>query len=428
VAAPLVTAPATAPRPVARGPAGPVSSGGGRDAWSGRPREFHSVGAWIGAATWRRFPAVVVAIALAWFNAPIVVIAGTIGAMVGGIAGLFSGSAFSEGVVARLSIWTDWIFPLPIGVDELLPTAAWQIGGIIGAAWGAFNGAFELGWLAFYYPWYLLYSGDPAWPLMLIVGQVLTALFCGTVFMLWSIVAEPARLRKAGARRMSRREAEWLMPIAAEVASRMRLAGLPRFLITDSREVNAYTATRHIVVHKGLLEYLGYDTDAVAGVIAHELAHWRYGDTVGMAFLKGVGLPLYLGYALALRVEDMNWFMRTMLGPLMWGVTVCVRYVLAPVEAVIGRRHEMRCDKMAARAGYGPGLRAALEVFGESFDGAADGWDATMLRSHPHTEIRLEALEADGEDYPLVEGGSAGRGPNAPAAARKPVSTLEEGW
>lgn len=423
-AASAPTAPTTGP--VSRGPVGLVPSGSGRDSWSGRPREFRSSRAWVGAACVRNIPAAAVAVAMAWFNAPIVVIVGTIGAVIGGIAGLFSGSAFAEGMVTRLSIWTDWVFPLPIGVEELLPTAAWQIGGIIGAAWGALNGALQLGWIAFYWPWSLAYQQDPAWPMMLLVGNGLTAVFCGVAFTVWSIIFEPGRLRMAGARRMSRAEAEWLMPIVEEVAARMNLASLPKVLVSDSREVNALTATRHIVLFKGLRDYLDHDREAIAGVVAHELWHWRRGDAVGNAFIKGVGLPLYIGYAMALRAEDWNWFLRALLAPLLWGVTVCVRYVVAPVEAYFARKAEMACDRAAARAGYGPGLYRALVQLGDSFDAALDGWDEVVLRSHPATELRLEALEAPGETYPQVadRAGTARPAPGHTVAA----STLEEGW
>lgn len=346
----------------------------------------------------------------------------TVGAVVGGIAGLFSGTAFGEGVVSRLSIWTDWILPLPVGVGELVPTAAWQIGGIIGAAWGAFNGALQLGWIAFAWPWQALYQGDPAWPVMLIVGQVVTAFFVGAAYTAWSIGWESWRLRRMGARRLSRREREWLMPIVEEAATRMRLQGLPRVMVTDSREVNAFAMTRHVVVHKGLLTHLGYQREAVGAVIAHELAHWRYGDTVGSAFVKGTALPLYLGYALALKIEQIPFRpLAWMLAPLMWGVKVCVRYIVAPVVAAISRRNELRADRLAMAAGYGPGLRQVLEGFAESFDGAVDGWDEVILRSHPYTEMRLEALEADGGEYPLVPG-RPGESPSGPS------SSTREGW
>lgn len=383
------------------------------------------MGAWIAGACGRNLPAVVTGIFAAWFNLPVVVVVAVVGAVVGGLAGLFSGTAFGEGVMFRLSVWTDWILPLPVGVADLVPTAAWQIGGIIGAAWGAFNGAITLGWMAFAWPWEALYQGDPAWPVMLVVGQVITALFVGSAYTVWSILFEPWRLRRSGARRLSRREAAWLVPIVEQVAERMGLQGVPKVLITDSREVNAYAMTRHIVIHKGLLTHLGYDEEPIGAVIAHELAHWRYGDTVGASFLKGTALPLYLGYALALRLEQIRFRpLVWLLSPLIWGVTVCVRYVVAPVAAVVARRHELRADRYALRAGYGPGLRVALESFAESFDGALDGWDQVILRTHPHTELRLEALEDDGGDYPLAPASASA----PPAGTARPTSTMQQGW
>lgn len=434
---PPIPAPSSPSSPPATNPPGPppaplsppVASRGsstlvvsGLSGLSGRPREFHSVRSWIGGAYVRHAPAVGMGIAAAWFNAPVVILMGTIGAIVGGIAGLFSGTAFGEGVVDRLSLWTDWILPLPVGVGELVPTAAWQIGGIIGAAWGALNGALQLGWIAFAWPWQALYQGDPAWPVMLLVGQVLTALFVGAVYTAWSIWWEPWRLRRAGARRMSRREEEWLRPIIDEAAARMNLQGLPRIMITDSREVNAYAMTRHIVIHRGLLEHLNYERETVSAVLAHELAHWRYGDTVGATVVKGTALPLYLGYALALRIEKVPFRpLAWLLAPLTWGVKVCVRYLVAPVSAWIARRDEYRADRVALAAGYGPGLRRVLTQLSEGFDGSLDGWDEVVLRSHPYTELRLERLELAGDEYSLPGTTSTGGGPSS-------GSSTQEGW
>lgn len=432
-AAPRAAVPSPAPVPTrGAGPASTgalavrprLSSGAGSalgERLAGRPREIPSVGAWIAGAFVRRLAPVTVGIFAAWFNLPLVVLMGAIGAVLGGIAGLFSGTAFGEDMLWKIDLWTSWVLPLPVGIQELMPQAAWQLGGALGAIWGAVTVAVKLGWLAFYWPWQHLYDGDPAWPVMLIIGQVTCALIVGTVYTVWAIMWEPARLKRMGARRMSRREAERIMPLVQDVGVALGLQGLPRVLVTDAQEVNAYAATRHIVLHKGLITHLQYDMDAVRGVIAHELAHWRWGDPIGSLMVKGVSLPLYLVYELAVKLDQVGSkatkLLMWVLSPILWGVQVCVKYVVAPVEAGASRRRELRADAAAMQAGYGPGLRVALEAFAANFDGRLDGWDDVMLRHHPHTEHRLELLEEPGRDYPW--GPAQGQAPTARAATLK---------
>lgn len=427
-----VPAPSPVPVPTPVVPARPTPQAKPRQqrpSWRGRPREFPSVGAWLAGSCLRNWQAVLVGFVAAWFNLPLVIVMATVGAFLGGLAGFFSGSAFGEGVVQKIDLYTNWILPLPVSIGEMVPRPAWMIGGIIGAAWAAIAAGIQLGWIAFYWPWEQLFAGDPAWPVLLIVGQTVTALVVGTSYMVWSVGWEGSRLKREGVRDMSRRESEWMMPIVEEVATRMGLRGLPRIKVTDSREVNAFATTRHVVIHKGLLAHLDYDREAVAAVVCHELAHWRYADTVGKVFLRGIALPLYLGYGLAQQLERIPFRpIVWILSPLMWGVTVCVRYMVAPVASHLERKHEFRADQVAFRAGYGEGLRTALESFADTFDGALNGWDEVILRSHPYTELRLEAIEEEGRDYPLVPGGRAGAGAVRGAAAVQADSSTRVGW
>lgn len=414
----------TAPPPAAS--SGPPASV--RIAWDGRPRSWPSVWSWISAGLFRNWRGVTAGLLCAWFNIPFVLLVGAVGGILGAVGGAVSGTAFADGILKRLNIFAEWIFPLPLdnGVADLLPTAAWQIGGVIGALWGAVSGAIHLGWIGLYWPWALLYDGDPSWPVMVFVGQIVTGLFFGVVYTVWTIAAEPWRLGIAGARAMSRREREWIMPLVHDCAARMRLGGLPRVLVTDSREVNAWAESRHIVIHKGLLSHLAHDREMVAGVIAHELAHWANGDPVARSFAKGVALPLYIMYEIATRllnatnrIRPLQWLFRMLL----WGVTTTVQGIVAPVQASAWRKEEYRADAAAAAAGYGEGLRSALSAFSDSFDSGRDGWDAVMFKSHPSYELRMERLETAGRDYPLVPGAAGLAG-----ASSSTSSSLERGW
>jgi Zn-dependent protease with chaperone function len=349
-----------------------------------------------------------------------------LGALFGGLTGVVTGTFAGPGVTARIDALLTWVFPLPVRAQQLLPTAAAQIGGIVGGILGAINGAFELAWRAFVWPWQELYRGDPTWPAAVAVGQVVAALFVGGLFVAWTAATEGLRLRVSGARPMSRREADWLMPIVDECAGRLGLRSLPRILVDDRREANAHTGIRHIVINYGLLEQLEYDREAIGGVLAHELAHWRDGDAIGMAWTKGVALPLYLLYEFAERLlglarsRPMHFVVRF----LFWSVIVTTRYFVIPIQAGLWRRGEYRADAAAAAAGYGEGLRAALTHLRHSFDGERSGWDRAICATHPPNELRLERLEQPGKSYPLHDDH-----PLLKAMPRHiPGSTVEKGW
>lgn len=368
----------------------------------------------------------VAGIVAAWFQVPFVVLMAGVGAVFGGLAGTVNGTVAGVGVTKRIDALLTWVFPLPVKVKDLLPTTGAQIGGITGGILGAVNGALKLAWMAFAWPWEALYAGDPNWPAAVAIGQVVTALFVGWLYLGWRTWAEASRLRIAGTRRMSRREAEWLVPIMVEAAGRLGLNRLPRVLVDDRREPNAHAGIRHIVVNYGLLEQLSYDRDAVAGVIAHELVHWRDGDAIAMVWNRGVALPLYLLYELAVRIlrsarsRPVQFTVRILL----WPVLVTVHYGVIPIQAGSWQRAEYRADAVAAQAGYGPGLRQALTYIRHSFDGSRSGWDTAICATHPPNELRLERLEEPGRAYPLRE--------DHPLARALPGwsgrSTVQKGW
>lgn len=396
--------PEPAPQPVVPAP-GPPAPPSARHARAGTVPQGPGVRAMLGAVVLRNVRGTVAGIVGAWFNVPFTLLMGAVGAIVGGLSGAVSGTVVGVGVLQRIDTFLKYVFPLPVSAADLLPTAGAQIGGIVGAILGAVNGALTLGWMAFAWPWQQLWRGDPLWPVAVLLGQVVTALVVGALYVAWSSLTEPMRLRVAGARRLSRREAEWLMPIVQEAAARLGLTGLPRVLVDDRRDANAHAGIRHIVINQGLIEQLNHDREQVGAVIAHELVHWRDGDAVAMAWARGVALPLYLLFELADRLlrfarwRPLSFLVRF----LFWAVIVTVRRLVIPVQASTWRAAEFRADAIAAQAGYGEGLRQALGYVRDSFDGQRSGWDAAVLTTHPPTELRLEALEQRGRRYPLRE-------------------------
>lgn len=362
----------------------------------------------------------------AWFNMPFVVLAAGIGALFGGLAGVVSGTFAGVGVLSRIDALITWVFPLPVKAKDLLPTAGAQIGGIVGGILGALHGGWELAWMAAAWPWEQLYAEDPTWPIAVALGQIVTALVVALLYVWWSTVAEATRLRVSGARRLSRREAEWLMPIVFEAAERLELTALPRFLVDDRREPNAHAGIRHVVINYGLIDQLDHDRDQVGAIVTHELVHWRDGDAIAMAWARGIALPLFLLYDLASKLLDLarSRPLHFLVRFLFWSVIVTVRRFVLPVQAGLWRRLEYRADALAAAAGYRSGLRGALTYLRRSFDGQRSGWDEAILATHPPNELRLERLEEPERRYPLDE--------DHPLTRALPgwthSGTVEKGW
>ncbi|MBE3002122.1 M48 family metalloprotease [Nocardiopsis sp. HNM0947] len=341
------------------------------------------------------------ALATAWLNLPLVVLFSAIGAIFGAVAGLFSGGLAGPGVLSRLDLVLDLFVPLPVDVEELLPTASVLIGGTIGAIIGAVNGALNLAYTGLVAPWTLLWQLNPVWPIALLAGQVVCALALAIGYVFYTRYTERSALYLAGARRPSRREAELFLPMVATISARMGLRSPPPLLIDDSRAPKAYAAIQHIVITRGMLEVLGYERSMVSGVLAHEIAHIKHGDAVAGTWTKAIALPAFLVFEIAYRLRARSGLFFALFALFAWSVLVCVRLVVMPLNASRSRRAEERADREAARAGYGTGLYNALATLGTGFDGARTGWDRTVLASHPPFELRLEALEEPGGLYPL---------------------------
>ncbi len=394
---------------------------------AGRVPRGPGAGTWLGGILLRNLRGTLAGLFAAWFNVPFVVMMAGVGAVFGAMAGTVSGTFAGPTVLGRIDTFFTWIFPLPVKAQDLLPTAGAQIGGIIGGLLGALNGGLTLAWMAFAYPWEALYAGDPMWPLAVALGQVVTALFVG--FLYTGVVAwtEPLWLQISGARRLSRREAAWLMPIVYECGARMGLPTLPRVMVNDRREVSAEARLRHIVIYRGLLDEFSYDRYAISGVIAHELAHWSEGHVVTRTFSAGVALPLVILYQIFARltgltigvketeagglpgrvvVQSVNVtvkVVRLIAWLLGWSVIVTARYLVAPVQAGAMRSMEYQADAIAKAAGYGDGLHMVLTRLRRSFDRERAGWDEAVLAAHPRNELRLERLERPGRRYVLPD-------------------------
>ena len=364
----------------------------------------------LGAVFLRNKRGTLVGILGAWFNIPLAVMLGAVGGVVGAVTGAISGSYVGTGTVSRLNTLLRF-FGLPFRAEDLLPTAGAQIGGIVGAIVGGMNGAWSIGWTTLVWPWRLLYDSDPIWPYGVAISQVVVAIVVGLLYVAVVAIAEPLILRATGCRRMSTREAEWVMPMVFEAAARLGLSSVPRVVIDDRDEPRAGAAIRHIVITRGLIDKLDYHRLEVAAVIAHELAHWRNGDSVARSWSKGVALPLVLLYNLGewLLRKPRLWLFFFALRLLFWAVRVTARVLVLPVQRATWRNAEYAADAAAAEAGYGHTLRRALILLHEDFDQVRSGWDRAILATHPPVELRLERLELPGAHYGLLDYHPIGR-------------------
>ncbi|WP_188188948.1 M48 family metalloprotease [Nonomuraea sp. SYSU D8015] len=237
-----------------------------------------------------------------------------------------------------------------------------------------------------------------------VFGSVAIGIAVGMLYAAYRVLFERRILQINGARRLSRREAEFILPLVAEATARLGLTNHPCVLIDDTREPNAFAYTRHIVICRGLLEEFNYDREPIAAVLAHELVHWRNGDALSAVFVRGVALPLYLLQAGGgwLRARARNSVLRFLVWVVFWPVFVTVQYFVVPMQSADSRRAEYRADEGAVLAGHRDGMRQVLNLR-RSFEDGRNGWVAAVCASHPPNELRLERLEEPGKDYRLPD-------------------------
>jgi Zn-dependent protease with chaperone function len=138
---------------------------------------------------------------------------------------------------------------------------------------------------------------------------------------------------------------------------------------------------------------LDLPADQLGGVLAHELHHWRSGDTTGLLFVSMCGLPLTL-------TANVIAYFRRVRQPLvvvassaiLWPYLLIAKWMIQPLLAAEGRAYEYDADKAAVNAGYGQGLYLALEQL-RPFEQARSGWEDVICAAHPPMEYRLEAIE-----------------------------------
>jgi Zn-dependent protease with chaperone function len=363
----------------------------------GRPTNFPSVAGWLKVGIFRNMRGVMTALIAAWLNLPLAVALAVVNAVLSGVFGLVGALIGFESMreaVAEIPVVGEALANLLTGSGGvLLPLLAVFVFAVLGfvlAGLWVFVAPFQEGTLE---------------GISTLVGAVVGGLLVGLLYTVYRVVCERWLLRITGARRLSRREAELLLPIVRECAARLGLTNHPPVLIDDTREANALAYTRHIVINQGLLEEFNYDREAIAAVVSHELVHWRNGDPISAVFVRGVALPLYLPQAGAgwlLQRAGSSVVLRFLVWAVFWPVFITVKYVVLPMQAADARQAEYRADQGAVLVGHRVGMRRVLNRF-RQFESGRNGWVAAVCATHPPNELRLERLEEPGGHYPLPD-------------------------
>ncbi|MEU4554748.1 M48 family metalloprotease [Micromonospora violae] len=356
------------------------STGGFTD----RPPGYPSALVWLRAGILRDWRGVLGAFVATWFYLPIALLMAFWGGLGFAVIGLFAGGAGIDDQMPHV------LRDAPV-IGTLVEAFLTRSGGVLGGVAGFVIG-FLVGFLSVLVAPWLGVVGEPLALLSGLIGTVIAAALIGVLYTLYRVLLEPRLLVISGARQPSRREYARLRPVLDECARRLGLPSVPRLLMEDDPVLsNARTYARHVVVTTAVLTE---PDDEVAALLSHELVHWRTGDEITSAFVRGVGLPLTLAHALP------TWLMRTFPHPatnfvvfvFFWPVLLTMRYVVLPLHARDVRAAEYRADLGAALTGHVDGLRRILERR-LSFETGRSGWDEAVCATHPPHELRLDALE-----------------------------------
>lgn len=368
---------------------------------AGRPTSFPSVSRWLKAGIFRNWRGTLTALIAAWFYLPAAILSAVVWAIALGVMAFFAGALDATSTSADQPADLSSVPVVGDGLANLLSRSGGVVLAVLAVVLGAllgfisglvwvFVGPFEQGFV----------QGISA-----VLGAVIGGLIVGLLYTFYRVACEGWLLRITGARRLSRREERLIMPIVADCATRLGLTNFPPLLVDDTHEANALAYTRHIVINRGLLEEFNYDREAIAAVVCHELVHWRNGDPISAAFVRGVALPLYVVQAGAgwLLQRTKSGFLRFVVWSVFWPVFVTVKYLVMPMQALDSRQAEYRADQGAVLAGHRAGMRRVLVQFRRSFEGGRNGWVAAVCAAHPPYELRLERLEEPGREYPLPD-------------------------
>jgi len=295
-------------------------------------------------------------------------------------------------VVTTGHITTSWSTPYANGVTHAvhlvsLPGAA--LGGAVAAV------------IAFYTIPLVTIGG------MTVLESDISALIAGFIvaLVLTSVIIAGERrvwLRLRGYRQMSVEEKKRIDPLLEGAATALGIDSvLPVVMISDQPRPAVWAHCTAIVLTHGMLTTFppddGEGNQALAGVLAHELAHWRAGHTVGQQLVWASAWPLALLYnagVILWRVGRIQ-VICLVAYAIIWPAWVLTKLFIAPTQAWRTRRHEYEADGAARDAGaaYCAGLRRALETM-SAFETGRTGWESGLADTQPATALRRDQLRS----------------------------------
>ncbi|HLI60785.1 MAG TPA: M48 family metalloprotease [Solirubrobacteraceae bacterium] len=351
---------------------------------------------------------------LAWTGLPIALWAAAIGAIAGAVAGVVGSTQ------------------VPLAHELHIN----QTVGLGGAILGFFVGA----WEGFRVVYNQLIN-----PPIAFIAAALGGVFIGVVVVMVMFTFEHIGLRLRGYRRMSRRETERVAPLVIAAAKGMDLRVVPQVWVADLPKPAAWAHMHAIVLSRGLLGDIDdterpprgvLDDAALGAVIAHELHHYKSGDSVSLRVIWACSYPLVLMFNIgswlgstfrffapgrlvspSRLASALGWF-------LFWPAWVIIKLVLAPLVALDDRDHEYEADAAAARISeeYRLGLRRALAEL-SMWEQPRSGWEDAIAATHPPIELRLERLETPSEQLAAATGEPVSRTSDTPPRpVRRPKS------
>jgi heat shock protein HtpX len=214
----------------------------------------------------------------------------------------------------------------------------------------------------------------------------------------------------------TREERRYLSPIFREVYNpppQKRVWGKKKHRIflylIDNMTVNATAVGRYTVaITKGAMT--AFDEEQLKGVIAHELAHIKNGDTVASMFLLiGSGYFYLFVFFLKFIIFLMDKITASTeekstdrtAGNFMCSVVRAVTKIIVfvfclfmnIVTAIESREREYKADETAFRMGHGEGLISALYLLEKMNLGKGGDFVQKLTASHPRTTARIRRLE-----------------------------------
>lgn len=180
--------------------------------------------------------------------------------------------------------------------------------------------------------------------------------------------------------------------------------------IVDEVFPNAYAlGHNHVAITRKLLKE--YNANEIKGVLAHELGHLHYGDTVKTRVFITVCLigqtALIAYHCIASLLAGLSkvpipiinlvcLFASWMFSIQAWLIQILLILPLS-IGAMFGsRQDEYRADKYAITVGQGEGLYAFLYRLLDSDNGSSNSFLAILQRSHPKTGNRIRRIEECG--------------------------------